>query len=129
MEKTKCPICGYSKESKFNPSTRIMELKRKRSKHTKKLLTKAVNMIMATIPSENDITREYMFYQSISKVEDAIVEYIVNRYLSDKPYLKAKGFKYLTAMVMNYNVNKETVSKHELLMRGKPPSIVNIKED
>ena len=124
-----CPVCGYSKESKFNPSTRIMELKRRRSKYTKRLLTKAVNMIMSTIPSENDITREYMFYQSISKIEDETVEYILNRYLSDKPYLKAKGFKYLTAMILNYNTNKETVSNNELLMRGKPPSIINIKED
>ena len=86
-------------------------------------------MIMSTIPSENDITREYMFYQSISKIEDETVEYILNRYLSDKPYLKAKGFKYLTAMILNYNTNKETVSNNELLMRGKPPSIINIKED
>tara|TARA_R110002020_G_scaffold256273_2_gene469918 strand:- start:20804 stop:21193 length:390 start_codon:yes stop_codon:yes gene_type:complete len=129
VEKSRCPVCGYDKDKKYNPSKNIMKLKRERTRYLKKLLTQTSNNIMANIPSENDITREYMFYQSISKIEDGVVEYIVKRYLSDKPYLKGKGFKYLTAMILNYNTNKEVVSKNELLMRGKPPSVVTIKED
>ena len=129
MKETKCPICGYDDSKKYNPSKKIMELKRKRTRYTKKLLTQASNSIMSSIPSENNISKEFIFYQSISKIEDEIVDYIVNRYLSDKTYLKGKGFKYLSAMILNYNTNKEVVSKNELLMRGKPPSVVNIKED
>tara|TARA_R110000824_G_scaffold65022_1_gene169699 strand:- start:13897 stop:14286 length:390 start_codon:yes stop_codon:yes gene_type:complete len=129
MENKKCPVCGYQKEAKYNPSKQIMQLKRIRTKYTRKLLIKVVNLIMASIPSENDINREYMFYQSISKIDDGLVEYIVNRYLSEKTYHKGKGFKYLTAMILNFKANRETVSNNELLMRGKPPSVITIKED
>ena len=62
MKETKCPICGYDDSKKYNPSKKIMELKRRRQRYTKKLLTQVSNNIMSSIPSENNISKERTFY-------------------------------------------------------------------
>ena len=84
---------------------------------------------MSNIPSDNDILAEYRFYQTISKVKDEIVEHILYGYLNRQLYLQGKGFNYLAAMITNHNKNRDIISKNELLMRGKAPSVVKIKED
>jgi len=125
----KCPSCGYDPENKYNPSIKIRELRNQRSRHTKKLLYKTTNHIMATIPSDNKILHEYYFYQSISKIDDETIEYIISGYLKKQTYLLGKGFKYLSAMITNHKRNRDVISKNETLMRGKPPSRVKIKEN
>ena len=124
-----CPCCGYNDEHSYNPSKKITELRAVRSRHTRKTLNKVVNRIMSNIPSDNDILAEYRFYQTISKVKDEIVEHILYGYLNRQLYLQGKGFNYLAAMIMNHNKNRDVISKNELLMRGKTPSVVKIKED
>ena len=124
-----CPCCGYNDESSYNPSKKITELRRVRSRHTRKTLNKVVNRIMASIPSDNEVLAEYRFYQTISKVSDEVVEHILYSYLKRQIYLHGKGFNYLAAMILNHNKNRDVISKNELLMRGKTPSVVKLKEN
>ena len=122
-----CPCCGYTDEIEYNPSRKIQELRNKRSKYTRKLLRRVTNLIQTNIPSENKLLKEYYFYQGISYINDEQIDWSINRYMEGNQYLKAKGFKYLSAIIINQDKNKNVVSKNELLMRGKPPSIKEIK--
>lgn len=124
----KCPACGYSDEQKYNPSKRIIELRKKRSRVTKKLMRLVINKIQTNIPSENTLIKEYYFYQSVSNIKDEQVDYGIARFIDSKQYLKGKGFKYLDAIIKTHDKNKEIILKNELEMRGKPPSVVKIKE-
>jgi len=125
----KCPACGYSKQTNYNPSREISKLRRLRQSSTRKLLRQVVNKIKINIPSENNITKEFYFYQSISQVSDAEVKYGLNIYMSSNSYYKGKGFKYLTQIILNHNTNKTKMKEFERQMIGKPPSIVNLEED
>ena len=127
----KCPCCGYTKKSSntFNPSRLIAKLKRKRSRFTKSIMRKVVSSITTNIPSENDIIKEYYFYQGVSKISDEVVKYGIEQYLNGNHYYKGKGFKYLTQIILNHNSNKDNLKKFERRMIGKPPSVVKLKED
>jgi|TARA_R100000742_G_C4275670_1_gene96297 hypothetical protein len=125
---TICPCCGFNEKESYNPSKKIRELRGKRSRHTKKLLRKAINVIQTNLPSDNNIKSEYYLYQSISLIEDNIIEWVVSQFLQNKHYLKGKGFKYLTAMCLNHKKNRETISLNERLRIGKTPSIVKLEE-
>ena len=127
----KCPCCGYSKptSNNFNPSRKIAELKRERSKSAKKIMRSVVSKITTNIPSENDLIKEYYFYQGVSKISDEVVKYGIEQYLNGNHYYKGKGFKYLTQIILNHNSNKDNLKKFERRMIGKPPSVVKLKED
>ena len=127
----KCPCCGYSKPTSkaFNPSRKIAELKRRRSKSVRKAIRDVVNKITTHIPSDNQLIKEYYFYQSISKVDGRIVKWGIERYVEASGYLKGKGFKYLTQIILNHNSNRESMKKYERKMIGKPPSIVKLKKE
>ena len=125
-----CPCCGYSDEPSYNPSKGIQKLRSRRSRHTKNLLRRVVNFIQTNIPSDNNLIKEYYFYQGISKIEDGIVDWAILRYLENKtPVFSGKGFKYLAAVINNHHKNRNTVSNNERLLRGKPPSVVTIEDD
>ena len=126
----KCPCCGYTDETQYNPSKKIREFRSKRSKPTKKLLRQVVNFIQTNIPSDNTLIKEYYFYQGISHIDDETLDWAILRYLENKKTAYAgKGFRYLAAVILNHHNNRDTVSKNERLMIGKPPSIVKIKEE
>ena len=127
----KCPCCGYIKQTAktFNPSRKIAELKRRRSKSVRKAIRDVVNKITTHIPSDNELIKEYYFYQSISKVDGRIVKWGIERYVEASGYLKGKGFKYLTQIILNHNSNRESMKKYERKMIGKPPSIVKLKKE
>jgi len=127
----KCPCCGYLKPTakNFNPSKLIAELRRKRSKSTKSIMRKVVSNITTNIPSENNVTKEYYFYQGVSQVSDEVVKYGIGQYLNGNYYYKGKGFKYLTQIILNHNSNKDNLKEYERRMIGKPPSVVKLKED
>jgi len=126
----KCPCCGYTDETQYNPSKKIREFRSKRSKPTKILLRQVVNFIQTNIPSDNTLIKEYYFYQGISHIDDETLDWAILRYLENKKTAYAgKGFRYLAAVILNHHNNRDTVSKNERLMIGKPPSIVKIKEE
>ena len=127
----KCPCCGYSKQTAktFNPSRQIAELKRKRSKSVRKAIRDVVNKITTHIPSDNELIKEYYFYQSISKVDGRIIKWGIERYVEGRSYLKGKGFKYLTQIILNHNSNRESMKRYERKMIGKPPSIIKLKKE
>lgn len=124
----KCPSCGYEK-IKYNPSKKIRELRGKRSKSTKSIIRKVLNCIQVNVPSDNNVISEYYFYQSVSKIKDSSLEWIISQFIQNKYYLKGRGFKYLTAMCLNHDKNRKTVSQNELLRIGKPPSIIKIRSE
>ena len=127
----KCPCCGYIKQTTktFNPSRAIAQLRRKRTKSVKKAIRDIVNKITTHIPSENNLTKEYYFYQSISKVDGRIIKWGIERYVGSSGHLKGKGFKYLTQIILNHNSNRESMKEYERKMIGKPPSIVKLKKE
>ena len=88
----KCPCCGYIKQTAktFNPSRQIAELKRERSKSTRKIMREVVSNITTNIPSENELIKEYYFYQSVSKISDAVVKYGIEAYGID-PIIEYSG--------------------------------------
>ena len=106
----------------------IINMASTRNKNTKKLIRLASNAIQTNIPNENKLIKEYYFYQGISHISDEKVDYGINRFLESKQYLKGKGFNYLIAIIKAYDANKEVMLKNELLMRGKTPAIIKIKE-
>ena len=107
-----CPCCGYTSDTKYNPSKKIRELRGRRSKHTKGLIRRVVNLIQTNILSDNELIREYYFWQSISKVPDDVVNWSIERYLeSKKPLFDGKGFKYLTKIILNHQKDRGTLSK------------------
>jgi len=126
-----CPACGYNFGKDFNPSSKIQELRLRRSKYTRSLLKKTVNRITVNIPSDNTLMQEYYFYQGISNITDNVVDWTVKWYLQNESYLTGKGFKYLKQMIFNHEKNKDTLIKNERLMYGKPPKAVdfNRKEE
>ena len=124
-----CPCCGYTDNKKYNPSKKIAELRRQRSKVTKRLMRKVINVIQTNIPSENELLKEYYFYQGASFIKDEQIDYGIAQFINSRQYLKGKGFKYLLAIIKTHNTNKEIISKNELLMRGKTPSIVQMKDN
>jgi len=128
MPNHKCPCCGYIKNTQ-NPSRLIADLRRQRSKNTKSLMRKVVNKITTSIPSDNSTIKEYYFYQSISKVKDEIVKWAIERYVAQKPYLKGKGFKYLTHIILNHNTNRDRIKWYERKMIGKPPSVIKMEDE
>jgi len=125
----KCPCCGYSKQTKYNPSREIAKLRRERTKSTRTVLRQVVNKITTNIPSENNLTKEFYFYQGISNISDAEVKHSVNMYINSNAFYKGKGFKYLTQIMLNQNKNKSKLKEYERRMIGKPPSVVKLKED
>ena len=127
----KCPCCGYSKPTSkdFNPSRKILELRKQRSKSLKKLIKQVSFKIKTNIPSENELIKEYYFYQSISNVSDEEVKYGITNYMNSNSYYKGKGFKYLTTIILNHNSNKSKMKEFERRMIGKPPSVIKLKED
>ena len=125
-----CPCCGYNTEKSYNPSKKILELKRNRSRHTKKLIRRAVNFIQTNIPSENELINEYYFWQGISKIPDETVDWGIERYLENKSAVFAgKGFRYLSQIITNHYNNRDKISKNERLQHGKPPSVVKLEEN
>jgi len=88
----------------------------------------AINAIQANIPSENQLMKEYYFYQGVSGIKDTQIDYGITQFINSKQFLKGKGFKYLLAIVKSHDTNKEVLLKNEILMRGKAPSVVDPKE-
>mgnify|MGYP003121348449 CR=1 FL=1 len=128
MTQYKCPCCGYN-NNKSNPSRKIAELRKARSKSTRQLMRKAVSAIATNIPSENDLIKEYYFYQGVSHISDEVVKYGIGIFINSNSFFKGKGFKYLTQIILNHNSNKDNLKKFERQMIGKPPSVVKLKED
>jgi hypothetical protein len=124
----KCPCCGYD-NNKNNPSRKIAELRRNRSKSTRLIMRKAVSAIATNIPSDNNVTKEYFFYQGVSDASDEVVKYGIRIFLNSNAFYKGKGFKYLTHIILNHNSNRDRLKQFERQMIGKPPSVIELKED
>ena len=78
----KCPVCGYSPDSKIDYRTAISNLLEKRPSHISKLLKKKINFVIKYIPSERDNKKVYEFLQSISEIDDRNVQFSLKQYLN-----------------------------------------------
>jgi hypothetical protein len=124
----KCPCCGYDNEKQYNPGAQIRKLLLERNKHTRKLLRIVTNKIQTSVTSDNSQQRYYTFLQSISKINDNIVSWSVDRFILDNHFSHTRGFSYLRAIIFNENKNRKKRLDNEYSRLGKPPSIKNPEE-
>ena len=108
----KCPVCGYSPDSKIDYRTAIFNLLGKKQSHISKLLKKTINFVIKYIPSERDNKKVYEFLQSINKVDDKNIKFALEQYLNAKYYMEQKGLSYLKAIIIN--IGKDSKIKREM---------------
>ena len=124
----KCPACGYYFGKDYIPGKEIRELLTERSPNTRKRLRMITNSIQTKVPSDNSQHRYFMFLQAISKIEDDIVLWVINRFILDGHLNKTRGFSYLKYIMLNEKTNRKQRLKNEYSSIGRPPSIRNRKE-
>ncbi|MBC8147466.1 MAG: hypothetical protein H8E98_05720 [Bacteroidetes bacterium] len=117
----KCPVCGYSPDSKIDYRTAISNLLEKRPSHISKLLKKTINFVIKYIPSERDNKKVYEFLQSISEIDDRNVQFSLKQYLNTKYYLEQKGLSYLKAIIINIGKDSKIKKKMERKKYGSIP--------
>lgn len=125
----KCLCCGYDDKKKYNPGAQIRKLLQERNKHTRKLLRIVTNKIQTSVPADNSQQRYFVFLQSISKMNDNIVSWSIDRFILDNQFSHTRGFTYLRAIIFNENKNREKRLNNEYSRLGKPPSIKNLEEE
>jgi len=108
----KCPVCGYSPDSKIDYRTAISNLLDERPSHISKLLKKTINFVIKYIPSERDNKKVYEFLQSINKIDDRNIKFALEQYLNAKYYMEQKGLSYLKAIIIN--IGKDSKIKREM---------------
>ena len=124
----KCPCCGYIYNQTYNPTREIERLISERSKSLKNNLRKVFILINKHVPADRDRELQYRFLQAISKVDEKVIKWAINRFIMDNHYLGGKGLAYLRNMILNHNKNAETISKNERLSRGLSPPIVKLRK-
>ena len=127
-ENLKCPCCGYIYNKTYNPTREIERLISERSKSLKNNLRKVFILINKHVPADRDRDLQYKFLQAISKVDEKIIKWAINRFIIDNHYLGGKGLAYLRNMILNHNKNAKTISKNERLSRGLSPPIVKLRK-
>ena len=114
----KCPVCGYE----FG---KVIELSNDEIKNIMKdkpesLLTSlrfVVSLIKKNIPSDDNSKSQNMFLRSIAKC---------NQYVSSGYVYQGKGFKYLRKMIINHELDRKEISKHERKRFGTTPPVKKI---
>ena len=124
----KCPCCGYIYNQTYNPTREIERLISERSKSLKNNLRKVFILINKHVPADRDRELQYRFLQAISKVDEKVIKWAINRFIMDNHCLGGKGLAYLRNMILNHNKNAETISKNERLSRGLSPPIVKLRK-
>ena len=127
-ENLKCPCCGYVYNKTYNPTREIERLISERSKSLKNNLRKVFILINKHVPADRDRELQYRFLQAISKVNEKVIKWAINRFIMDNHCLGGKGLAYLRNMILNHNKNAETISKNERLSRGLSPPIVKLRK-
>jgi len=127
-ENLKCPCCGYVYNKTYNPTREIERLISERSKSLKNNLRKVFILINKHVPADRDRELQYRFLQAISKVNEKVIKWAINRFIMDNHHLGGKGLAYLRNIILNHHKNAETISKNERLSRGLSPPIVKLKK-
>jgi len=124
----KCPCCGYVYNETYNPTKKIEQLIKKRSKTLVNELRKVFMLINRNIPADRNIDLQYKFLQAISKVDSKIIKWAINRYVMSNYHLSGKGLSYLKNMILNHNKNAKVISENERKSRGISPKIITLKK-
>ena len=127
-ENLRCPCCGYVYNKTYNPTREIERLISKRNKSVKGDLRKVFMLINKHVPADRDRELQYRFLQAISKVDEKVIKWAINRFIIDNHYLGGKGLAYLRNMILNHHKNAKTISKNERLSRGLSPPIVKLRK-
>lgn len=115
-----CPACGYVEET-TNYRLASSNLLKLRGGSVAKKLRNTVSLIVKYIPSERSQKKIYMFFQSISKIDDEKVRYGLIQYLNSRRYMEQKGFAYLRTIIMNVDKDSEMKKKMERKRFGTSP--------
>ena len=123
----KCPVCGYE----FG---KVIELSNDEIKNIMKdkpesLLTSlrfVVSLIKKNIPSDDNSKSQNMFLRSIAKCKNKAVLWAVDQYVSSGYVYQGKGFKYLRKMIINHELDRKEISKHERKRFGTTPPVKKI---
>tara|TARA_R100000234_G_C4989951_1_gene175042 strand:- start:574 stop:975 length:402 start_codon:yes stop_codon:yes gene_type:complete len=124
----KCPCCGYVYNETYNPTKKIEQLIKKRSKTLVNELRKVFMLINKNIPADRNIDLQYKFLQAISKVDSKIIKWAINRYVMSNYHLSGKGLSYLKNIILNHNKNAKVISENERKTRGISPKIITLKK-
>ena len=124
----KCPCCGYVYNETYNPTKKIEQLIKKRSKTLVNELRKVFMLINRNIPADRNIDLQYKFLQAISKVDSKIIKWAINRYVMSNYHLSGKGLSYLKNIILNHNKNAKVISENERKTRGISPKIITLKK-
>ena len=79
----KCPCCGYVFNRKYDPTQEIGKLIAKRNSGTKAYLRKILLLINKNLPSDMTRDVQYKFLQGISKANDNVIKWAIDRYLEE----------------------------------------------
>ena len=118
-----CPSCGFNVFKKYNKSKDLLDLLRKRSKKTKKLLRQISKLISENVKTENRTTYFYFLY-GLKNVEDNVLNWGIEQYYNSRHYLQGKGFAYLRTIIQNRNKNIGALKKNERAMLGSTPPVI-----
>jgi|TARA_Y100000310_G_scaffold87472_1_gene84299 hypothetical protein len=121
----KCKACGYNNsEVSTNYSIAIENLYNARNDKTQKAIKHAVKQANKHIPSEQSLYNVWRFMQAISGCSDEVVCWAIDRYISARLAYDGKGLSYLRAIILNHNVNRNSMIQYEKKRMGSlPPEI------
>tara|TARA_Y100001951_G_C11123779_1_gene174320 strand:+ start:9 stop:395 length:387 start_codon:yes stop_codon:yes gene_type:complete len=122
----KCPCCGYVFNRKYDPTQEIGKLIAKRNSGTKAYLRKILLLINKNLPSDMTRDVQYKFLQGISKANDNVIKWAIDRYLEEGHLAKGRGLAYLKSMILNHSKNRTKMTKSERLSRGLSPPLVKV---
>lgn len=119
----KCPKCGhFIPECQYgNERNEIADILFKMPKRIKELLTKVSFEIRCAIPSEDNIKVMYKFITKMKNCDNESIIKTIELFLIKELHKDGKGFSYLSAMIVNYDANKDKLKKYEQLKIGSSP--------
>lgn len=120
-----CPKCGhsFSQSVSFNLRPLIRAEYQKFSQRLQKVLNQTANLIIKSIPSENEPSKLLNFLKSLDKINEELIIKKCNEYYTGNYAYQGKGFAYLLAMINNYNKDLPTLIKYEEMRFGKQPPL------
>jgi len=123
--KITCPKCGhsFSQSISFNLRPLIRAEYQKLSKRLQRILNQTANLIIKTIPSENEPSKLLNFLKSLDKIDEEIIIKKCNEYYAGNYVYQGKGFNYLFAMINNYNKDLPALIQYEEMKFGKQPPL------
>jgi len=127
----KCPHCGkYIQEYQFGKERdEIAVMLSKVSTRIKELLSKVSYEIRLAMPSENNVKIMHRFLVNIKNCSEESIIKTIEGFLLKEHQKNGKGFNYLSAMITNFEANKDKMKEYEKLRIGSSPPTRIVEEN